>query len=207
MKRLIAVLLVMGVIMTAFSAEQKAITGTDTEASSTTVSLTLSGNFGKVWFSRGRGTAAIPNYNLTMQDPNVLVENLTGNTGEASSPKVYAKSGTDSEGLYLNWNIVSTVPVAVSLEITAPMKKDGTESSTDVNDRIGWSVTSGEQTISVSDTGTVSNENGKVVVHTKNAVKYGEASSQIINVETDNVWGKNNGNYTATIKAYIKTAS
>ena len=74
----------------------------------------------------------------------------------------------------------------------------------DVNDKIGWSVKSGGQTISVSDSGTVSNENGKVVVHKKNAVKYGEAASQIIKVETDNVWGKNNGKYTATLTAYIR---
>lgn len=206
MKRLIAVLLVMGVIMTAFAVEQKAITGTYTEASSTTVSLTLSGNFGKVWFSKGNGTGVISNYDLTMQVPNELVENLTGNTGGASSPKVYAKSGTDSEGLYLNWNIVSTVRVAVYLEIKEPMKRSVSEGvKLDDNDKIGWSVESGGQTLSVTDSGNVTN--GKAVVYTKQAAKYGEASSQIINVETDNVWGKNNGVYTATLKAYIKTTS
>lgn len=205
MKRLIAVLLVMGVIMTTFASvvNQIELEGSDKPASSTTVSLELSGNCGKVWFSEGKGGVATETYALTMQAPN-LVTNVNGNTG--ANPKVCAKSASgEDHGLYLNWNIVSTVKVSVSLGIIAPMKKDGTESSTDVNDRIGWSVTSGGQTISVSDTGTVSNENGKVVVHTKNAVKYGEASSQIIDVETDNVWGKNNGTYTAILTAYIRT--
>ena len=76
----------------------------------------------------------------------------------------------------------------------------------DDNDKIGWSVKSGGQTISVSvnNTETASN-GGKVDVHKKDAVKYGEAASQIIEVETDNVWGKNNGTYTATLTAYIRT--
>ena len=106
--------------------------------------------------------------------------------------------------------IVAGYKVVNVLEDKVGVKRiytNGTESSTDVNDRIGWSVTSGGQTISVSDTGTVSNENRKVVVHTKDAVKYGEASSQIIDVETDNVWGKNNGTYTAILIAYISTGA
>ena len=49
MKRLIAVLLVMGVIMTAFADDgvivQKTLSTSDQEASSTTVSLTLSGSY------------------------------------------------------------------------------------------------------------------------------------------------------------------
>lgn len=213
MKRLIAVLLVMGVIMTAFAddvrIEQIELTSSDQKASSTTVSLELSGSFGKVWFSKGSGTAAIANYDLTMQDPDQLVTNLHGNTGtDNTSPKVFAKSATGSnDGLYLNWNIVSTVKVSVSLEITAPMVRSVTKGTTlNVDDKIGWSVKSGGQTLSVNDTGSLSNTEGKVVVHTKEAVKYGEAASQIIEVETDNVWGKNNGKYTATLKAYIKTS-
>lgn len=208
MKRLIAVLLVMGVIMTAFADDvrigQIELDSSYKEASSTTVSLTLSGNFGRVWFSIGSGNSAISDYALTMQKPNELVESLRGNTGEASSPKVYAKSGTDSEGLYLNWNIVSTVSVDVYLEITAPMVRSMTGEARN-DDKIGWIVESGGQTLSVTDSGHVTS--GKAVVYTKQAEKYGEASSQIINVETDNVWGKNNGDYTATLKAYIKTTS
>ena len=213
MKRLIAVLLVMGVIMTAFAddvgIEQKTLTKSDQEASSTTVSLTLSGSYGKVWFSKGSGTSAISEYELTMQAPDQLVTNLHGNTGvDNTSPKVFAKSTTGvSDGLYLNWNIVSAVPVIVSLEITEPMKKRSVSEGVqlDDNDKIGWSVKSGGQTISVSvnNTETASN-GGKVDVHTKDAVKYGEAASQIIEVETDNVWGKNNGRYTATLTAYIR---
>lgn len=209
MKRLIAVLLVMGVIMTAFAddviIEQKTLTNADQKASSTKVSLTLSGSYGKVWFSKGSGTAAIGNYDLTMQAPDQLVTNLHGNTGEGASPKVFAKSTTGvSDGLYLNWNIVSAVPVIVSLEITAPMVRTVAESEiVGDNDKIGWSVKSGGQTLSVTDSGAVNN--GNAVVYTKNSVKYGEAASQIIEVETDNVWGKNIGEYTATLTAYIKT--
>lgn len=214
MKRLIAVLLVMGVIMTAFAddvgIEQIKLPDDRSykKASSTTVSLTLSGSYGKVWFSKGSGTSAIPEYALTMQAPDQLVTNLHGNTGvDNTSPKVFAKSTTGvSDGLYLNWNIVSAVPVIVSLEIAEPMKRSVSEGvQLDVNDKIGWSVKSGGQTISVSvnNTETASN-GGKVDVHTKDAVKYGEAASQIIEVETDNVWGKNNGKYTATLTAYIR---
>ena len=210
MKRLIAVLLVMGVIMTAFADDvvivQKTLSTSDQEASSTTVSLKLSGNYGKVWFSEGRGGAATGTYALTMQDPN-LVTNVNGNTGaDNTNPKVFATSASESSGhgLYLNWNIVSTVPVSVSLGITKPMLRTGTNAeSASKYDKIGWSVKSGEQTLSVNDAGTVNN--GQAVVHTKDAAKYGEASSQIIDVETDNVWGKNNGTYTATLTAYIRT--
>ena len=206
MKRLIAVLLVMGVIMTAFAAvDQKTITTSNTEAASTTVSLTLSGNFGKVWFSKGKGTGFISNYNLTMQDPNELMTSLNGNEGTESSPKVYAKStDTELEGLYLNWNIVSTVKVAVSLKITAPMVRT-MEGTADTDDKIGWSVVCNGQTLKAADSGAVTN--GNPVVYTKDKAKYGEASSQMIKVETDNVWGKNNGSYTANLKAYIKTVS
>ena len=211
MKRLIAVLLVMGVVMTAFASvviNQIELKGSDQPASSTTVSLELSGNYGKVWFSEGRGGAATGTYALTMQAPN-LVTNVNGNTGaDNTNPKVFATSASESSGhgLYLNWNIVSTVPVSVSLGITEPMVRTGTnEESASADDKIGWSVKSGEKTISVSvnDDGTASS-GGRVVVYTKDKVKYGEASSQIIDVETDNVWGKNNGRYTATLTAYIR---
>lgn len=207
MKRFIAVLLVMGVIMTAFAdvtISQIAITDSYKTASSTTILLTLSGNYGKVWFSKGYGASAISNYDLTMLTPNELVPSLNGNEGTSTSPKVYAKSTDDtSNGLYLNWNIVSAVPVEVYLKIEAPMVRNIATPTAD--DKIGWSVTSGTQTLSVKDDGTVSN--GTAIVHTKNAEKYGEASSQMVKVETDNVWGKNNGSYSATLTALIKTNS
>lgn len=201
MKRLIAVLLIMGVIMTAFAGTATgtrgpiSISNAEAIAADTDVVLILNKNAGIVWFSKGENSQSISTYSLSLPESIGLNQSTSGNNDLVAT-------GTD---LKLNWNIVSSVPVSVSLGITEPMKKDGTESSTDVNDRIGWSVTSGGQTISVSDTGTVSNENGKVVVHTKSAVKYGEAGSQIIEVATNNVWGKNNGTYTATLTAYIRT--
>ena len=211
MKRFIAVLLVMGVIMTAFAEEvvihRIELTGDNQNAASTTVTLTLDGNYGKVWFSKGEGNGPISNYNLVMVAPNELVTSLLGNEGTASSPKVYAKSaeGT-SDGLYLNWNIVSTVPVCVSLNISTPLTKThGVDETVTTKDKIGWAVTSNGKTLSVSDTGTVTN--GTAIVDTKNATTYGKTGSQLVEIETDNVWSKNNGTYTATLTALIKTKS
>lgn len=209
MKRFIAVLLVMGVIMTALVAGtsgQLALKTTAQDAASTTVSLSLSGNYGIVWFSNGAGNStAISNYDLTMQAPNTLVQNTNGNSGTEGSPKVFAQSKDNpTEGLYLNWNIISTVSVDIYLKVTAPMVRATSETLT-VYDKIGWSVKSGSKTISVPEnyTGDAKSE----VVYTKDAVKFGNAGTQIIQIETDNVWGKNNGNYTATLTAVIKTSS
>ena len=208
MKRFIAVLLVMGVIMTALVAGtsgQLALSTTAQDAASTTVSLSLSGNYGIVWFSKGAGNStAISNYDLTMQVPITLVQNTNGNTGTEGSPKVFAQSKDNTtDGLYLNWNIISTVPVDIYLKVTAPMVRTISGDLT-VEDKIGWIVKSNDQTLSVSDTGTVTN--GAAVVFSKSADKFGNAGTQIIQIETDNVWGKNNGNYTATLTAVIKTS-
>lgn len=207
MKRFIAFLLVMGVIMTALVAGtsgQLALSITAQNAASTTVSLSLSGNYAIVWFSKGAGNStAISNYDLQMQAPNTLVQNINGNSGKEGSPKVFAQSKDDTtDGLYLNWNIISTVPVDIYLKVTAPMVRTTSETLT-VDDKIGWSVTSGSKTISVLEnyTGDAKSE----VVYTKNADKFGNAGTQIIQIETDNVWGKNNGGYTATLTALIKT--
>ena len=203
MKRLIAVLLVMGVIMTAFA---EAATGTkgpipisneEAKAAETDVVLNLNQNAGIVWFSVD-GNQNVSTYNLSLPESIGLNQSTSGNTDLVAT-------GTD---LKLNWNIVSSVPVSVYLEITAPMVRNVAEGvALTKDDKIGWKVKSGGETISVSvnDTGTASN-GGKVVVHTKDTLKYGEAASQIIEVETDNVWGKNKGTYTATLTAYIKTA-
>ena len=77
MKRLIAVLLVMGVIMTTFA-----------ETASTTVSLNLSENYATVWFSEETaGTVSIDNYELSLKNPEGLIQSIAGNS---SSEKIYA---------------------------------------------------------------------------------------------------------------------
>ena len=203
MKRLIAVLLVMGVIMTAFAGTATGtkgpipISNAEAKAADTDVVLNLNQNAGIVWFSKGEVNQSISTYNLSLPESIGLNQSTSGNTDLVAT-------GTD---LKLNWNIVSSVPVSVYLEITEPMVRNVTEGvALTKDDKIGWKVKSGGETISVivNDTGTASN-GGKVVVHTKDTLKYGEATSQIIEVETDNVWGKNNGTYTATLTAYIRT--
>ena len=203
MKRLIAVLLVMGVIMTAFAGTATgtqgpiSISNAEAKAADTDVVLILNQNAGIVWFSKGDDNQSISTYSLSLPESIGLNQSTSGNNNLVAT-------GTD---LKLNWNIVSSVPVSVYLEITAPMVRTDAKSITG-DDKIGWKVKSGGETISVivNDTGTASN-GGKVVVHTKDILKYGEADSQIIEVETDNVWGKNNGTYTATLTAYIKTGN
>ena len=203
MKRLIAVLLIMGVIMTAFAetatetatgtAGRMYITGTANPAATTDVVLSLNQNAGIVWFSSG-ANQNVDTYVLSLPGIDGLNQSTSGNDN-------WFAKGTD---LKLNWNIVSVVPVSISLEITAPMVRNVTEGvALNEDDKIGWKVISGGQTLRVDDAGNLTN--GNAVVYTKNTVKYGEAGSQPIVVETNNVWGKNSGKYTATLTAYIKT--
>ena len=202
MKRLIAVLLVMGVIMTAFAetatetatgtAGRVYIIDTATPAAETDVVLSLNQNAGIVWFSSG-ANQNVNTYVLSLPEISGLNQSTSGNDN-------WFAKGTD---LKLNWNIVSVVPVSISLEITAPMTRTVEEGSTlSDDDKIGWKVTSGGQTISFGENDT---QPASKVVYKKNTVKYGEAGSQSIVVETNNVWGKNSGKYTATLTAYIKT--
>lgn len=200
MKRLIAVLLVMGVIMTAFAETAKgtqgpiSISNAEAKAADTDVVLILNKNAGIVWFSEGEGNQSISTYSLSLPESIGLNQSTSGNNDLVAT-------GTD---LKLNWNIVSSVPVSVYLEITEPMKRSVSEGvQLGDNDKIGWKVISGGQTLRVDDAGNLTN--GNAVVYTKNTVKYGEAGSQPIVVETNNVWGKNSGTYTATLTAYIKT--
>ena len=201
MKRLIAVLLVMGVIMTAFAetatgtAGRKEITNEVNPTATTDVVLSLNQNAGIVWFSAG-DNQNVDTYVLSLPGIDGLNQNTSGNQD-------WVATGRD---LQLNWNIVSVVPVSISLEITAPMVRNVTEGvALNEDDKIGWKVISGGQTLRVDDAGNLTN--GNAVVYTKNTVKYGEAGSQPIVVETNNVWGKNSGTYTATLTAYIKTGN
>ena len=200
MKRLIAVLLVMGVIMTAFAetatgtAGRKEITNEVNPTATTDVVLSLNQNAGIVWFSAG-DNQNVDTYVLSLPGIDGLNQNTSGNQD-------WVATGRD---LQLNWNIVSVVPVSISLEITAPMTRTVEEGSTlRDDDKIGWKVISGEQTISFGENDT---QPASKVVYKKNTVKYGEAGFQPIVVETNNVWGKNSGTYTATLTAYIKTGN
>ena len=198
MKRLIAVLLVMGVIMTAFAGTATgtqgpiSISNEEAKAADTDVVLNLNQNAGIVWFSAG-DNQNVDTYVLSLPGIDGLNQSTSGNTDLVAT-------GTD---LKLNWNIVSSVPVSVYLEITAPMVRNVTEGvALTKDDKIGWKVTSGGVTISVGENNT---ESASQVVHTKNTLKYGEAGFQIIEVATNTVWGKNIGIYEAVLKANIKT--
>ena len=108
MKRLIAVLLVMGVIMTAFAETAvvpDAPDGTGALAAQTTVVLEMNQNIAVVWFTKGEDNTT--RYNLT------LPQNLEQNTSS------WVAEGND---LYLNWNIVSKDKVQIDLSISEPMK-------------------------------------------------------------------------------------
>ena len=100
MKRLIAVLLVMGVVMTAFAAEGTSgrmyVTSTPTKAAETEVVLDLNQNAGIVWFSAG-DNQNVSKYYLTLPNINGLNQSTEGNGN-------WVARGTD---LKLNWNIVS----------------------------------------------------------------------------------------------------
>ena len=142
MKRLIAVLLIMGVIMTAFAetatetatgtAGRVYIIDTATPAAKTDVVLSLNQNAGIVWFSSG-ANQNVDTYVLSLPGIDGLNQSTSGNDN-------WVAKGTD---LKLNWNIVSVVPVSISLEITAPMVRNVTEGvALNEDDKIGWKVIS-----------------------------------------------------------------
>ena len=83
MKRFIAVLLVMGVIMTAFAATGTAgkvnITGNELTAADTDVVLQLAQNAGIVWFSAG-SNPNVSTYFLSLPEISRLNQDTSGNS-------------------------------------------------------------------------------------------------------------------------------
>ncbi len=201
MKRFIAVLLVMGVIMTVFaasgSAGKKELTNTEKKAADTEVVLTLNQNIGVVWFSTSTGEV-VRRYNLTLPSYNAVSQSISGNSD-------WTASGSD---LYLNWNIISKNDVEISLQISSPMVGD---SSSD--NKIGWTV-SWYQTSTTNPTegsaqsiSRTSEQEGDVsaVAYTKDGTAYGNASQKQLWILTENTYGKAIDTYRADLIATIKT--
>lgn len=192
MKRLIAVLLVMGVIMTAFAETAVVPDGTGVVAAQTNVVLDMNQNIAVVWFTKGDVNTTW--YNLT------LPQNLDQNTSS------WVAEGND---LYLNWNIVSKDKVQIDLSISGPMKNDS-------NDAIDWNVSFTQLSTNGSDDGTSAttlttessdSSSGKIVgtAYKKNGNVYGNKGRLPISITTENIYGKNIGKYTAVITATVKT--
>ena len=195
MKRFIAVLLVMGVIMTAFAESVVVPDGTaSTEGASaaqTTVVLEMNQNIAVVWFTKGEDNTT--RYNLT------LPQNLEQNTSS------WVAEGND---LYLNWNIVSKDKVQIDLSISEPMKNG--------SNAIGWNVAFTRLSTNGSDNGTSvtiltkessggTSDKEEGTAYKKNGNAYGDKGRLPISITTENIYGKNIGTYTAVITATVKT--
>lgn len=213
MKRLIAVLLVMGVIMTAFAATGTAgrmnITGTATSAAETDVVLNLIQNAGIVWFSAGNNQN-VSKYYLSLPGINELKQSTTDNDN-------WVAEGKD---LKLNWNIVSCSGVQIELRIDGPLVKqvEGQAAGQADTDTIGWKI-SFKKNSYVGNTGTPestdteissgypnSSENLFATAVTKDNTVYGSRGTLSIDkIITENTYEKKVGNYKATLIANVKT--
>ena len=211
MKKTISILLFVSIIFSVFATATN-LSSTESGApnaatASTTVSLNLSENYATVWFSKETaGTVSIDNYELSLKNPEELIQSIAGNS---SSEKIYAV-GND---LFLNWNIVSAADVKITLTMTSPLAQSGVEE--DTSKKIGWNVeweytgtkdvTPVDKTIALADNAAL-NASSTDSVYLKNGELYGNAGSKQIKITTDNVWDKNkDGSYTATLTATIKT--
>ena len=192
MKRLIAVLLVMGVIMTAFA--EAAVVPNNTSAitaAQTNVVLDMNQNIAVVWFTKGNTNTTW--YTLTL--PSTLDQ----------STDSWVAEGND---LYLNWNIVSKDKVQIDLSISEPMKSG--------SNAIGWSVSFTKKSSNNEENGTSATtltkgstddtESAvKETAYLKNGTVYGDKGQLPINITTENIYGKNAGVYKAVITATVKT--
>ena len=211
MKRLIAVLLVMGVIMTAFAetatgtAGQMYITRAAIQAAETDVVLNLNQNIAVVWFSAGNNQN-VSTYYLSLPGINELKQSTTDKDN-------WVAKGKD---LKLNWNIVSCSGVQIELKIDGPLVKQ-VEGQVDTN-KIGWKI-SFKKNSYVGNIGTPestdteissgypnSSENLSATAVTKDNTVYGSSGTLSIDeIITENTYGKKVGNYKATLIANVKT--
>ena len=203
MKRLIAVLLVMGVIMTAFAASgtsgNNVITSTSRKAADTEVVVNLDQNIGVIWFSTATDDN-VRRYYLTLPTIENLNQSISGNDD-------WTASGSD---LYLNWNIISKDNVKISLQISSPMVGDNASNP----DKLGWTVswyptsttnpTEGNPA-SISKSSASSVEAITGIAYTKNGTVYGNASHKQLWIYTENTFGKNADTYRAVLKATVET--
>ena len=207
MKRLIAVLLVMGVIMTAFAATGTAgrmnITGTANSAATTDVVLSLNQNAGIVWFSAG-ANQNVDTYVLSLPEINGLNQNTSGNQD-------WVATGRD---LQLNWNIISCSNVKIDLIVGGKLIGQG-----DSPDEIGWKVSFKKtaytgNTPSPDSTSTIlcagftgiEENNLSATAVTKDGSIYGSSGFLLIEeIVTESTYGKKVDNYKATLTAKIST--
>ena len=208
MKRLIAVLLVMGVIMTAFAATgtvgNKEISSISRLAADTEVVVKLDQNIGVIWFSTSSNNN-VSRYNLTLPTEENLSQSISGNDD-------WVASGSE---LFLNWNIISKDSVKVSLQISSPMVGDSASNT----DKLGWTVSwyptttleplEGDATsISIASTASTASTDSdavKGIAYTKNGTIYGNASQKQLWIYTENTFGKNADTYRAVLKATVET--
>ena len=209
MKKTFIILIGLLTVVSIFATASK-VTSSVADISSTKVKLSLKDDYATVWFSKGANTTAIPEYALSLKNPESLKQNTSGND---SANKIYAGSNDSStNGLFLNWNIISDSDVLITLKIKTPLLQKG---AINVNQKIGWKVswkytasndsTEYEKSISLAD-----NLTDYVAVsdsfYLKNGSIYGEGNSKQIKIETDNVWDKDKTkDYSAVLYAEIKT--
>lgn len=204
MKRFIAVLLVMGVIMTAFATTGTVgrvnITSTATDAAKTDVVLQLNQNAGIVWFSAGENTN-VSKYFLSLPAITGLNQTPSGNSN-------WYATGKD---LVLNWNIVSCNTVAIQLIISGELEGVATD------DSIGWKLSYTQKAYSgdtptPGSTVTLNAGYGDLddkltdTAITKDKIIYGSSGSLSIDqIITENTYGKKVDEYTATLTAKVTT--
>lgn len=209
MKKCIIVLIGLLMVISVFATATE-ITSSEKEIANTIVKLNLDKDYAVVWFSKAANTRSISEYALSLKNPDGLVQNTSGND---STNKIYAVSNdTPTDGLFLNWNIISDSDVLITLKIKTPLLQKG---AINVNQKIGWKVswkytasndsTEYEKSISLAD-----NLTDYVAVsdsfYLKNGSIYGEGNSKQIKIETDNVWDKDKTkDYSAVLYAEIKT--
>lgn len=202
MKRLIAVLLVMGVIMTAFAETATGTAGSkEISAADTEVVVKLDQNIGVIWFSTS-SDSNVSRYNLTLPTKQNLSQSISRNDD-------WVATGSD---LFLNWNIISKDSVKVSLQISSPMVGDSSSN----HDKLGWTVswypTSTQNplevdatSISIASTASTDSDAVKGIAYTKNGTIYGNASQKQLRIYTENTFGKNADTYRAVLKATVET--
>lgn len=210
MKKCIIVLIGLLMVISVFATATK-ITSSENEIANTIVKLNLDKDYAVVWFSKAANTTSISEYALSLNNPDGLVQNTSGNT--TSENKIYAVSNDTTEyGLFLNWNIVSKSNVLITLKINSPLSQ--TDAS-DTSRKIGWTVswkytasddsTGSDKSISLADNAKASDVDSDSV-YLKNGSIYGEGSSKQITIVTDNVWNKDKtAEYSANLIAEIKT--
>ena len=208
MKKAFLILIGLLTVVSIFATDSEV---TSLATSSTTVKLSLEGDYATVWFSKeAANKEAILEYALSLKNPQSLIQNTSGN---GQSEKIYAGSGESvGNGLFINWNIISASNVLITLKIDTPLKQADAK---DVNQKIGWKASwkytasndsnGSDKSIYLADSATDSDKDLDSV-YLKNGSIYGEGGSKQITIVTDNVWGKNKTKeYSAVLYAEITT--